>query len=133
MNLGQRLGRAATAAPVREGFYKSSFSGSAGCVEIQFYPEQGSVRVRDSKESAGPELNFTPIEWAAFLAGVKSGEFETPAQWNDQIPRSLVIDADRRVGRRITLRSVAHVIVHGMAASSMGGVPPSAYGGTGRF
>ncbi|MCL9793478.1 DUF397 domain-containing protein [Frankia sp. AgKG'84/4] len=37
------------------------------------------VRIRDSKSPDGPELTFTPAEWAAFVLGVCNGEFELPA------------------------------------------------------
>ncbi len=33
------------------------------------------ILVRDSKNRTGPALAFTPAEWAAFLAGVRDGEF----------------------------------------------------------
>lgn len=55
---------------------KSSHSGGAngGCVEVATVP--GLVGVRDTKRgAASPVLAFTRAEWAAFLAGVKSGEF----------------------------------------------------------
>lgn len=56
---------------------KSSFSGPNGgdCVEVaRNLP--GIVAVRDSKNSAGPVLAFTPEQWRAFTAGVTAGEFE---------------------------------------------------------
>jgi hypothetical protein len=34
------------------------------------------VLMRDSKDPDGPWLNFTKAEWAAFLDGVKKGEFD---------------------------------------------------------
>jgi hypothetical protein len=34
------------------------------------------VAVRDSKDPTGPMLLFTPLEWRAFLAGVRDGEFD---------------------------------------------------------
>jgi len=62
---------------------KSSFSDSAGCVEIA---REGSLTlVRDSKDPAGPILSFTPHEWIAFLSGVRAGEF-------DQAARALATD-----------------------------------------
>jgi Domain of unknown function (DUF397) len=75
---------------VTEDYYKSSFSGSAGCVEVRISTIKHSVQVRDSKDPTGPELTFTPLEWAAFLAAVKSGEFEIPDQWRRSIPADLV-------------------------------------------
>jgi hypothetical protein len=55
---------------------KSSLSsGGDNCVEVAFASD-GSVGVRDSKQHGlGPILEFTPGEWAAFLGGVTSGEF----------------------------------------------------------
>ncbi|GAA3836564.1 hypothetical protein GCM10022226_68160 [Sphaerisporangium flaviroseum] len=50
---------------------KSSFSTDQGtCVEITSNLP-GIIRVRDSKNPAGPVLRSTPIEWAAFLDGIK--------------------------------------------------------------
>jgi hypothetical protein len=58
---------------------KSSRSGPQGgnCVEVAHLPE-GGVAVRDSKDQGGPMLVFTAAEWAAFVAGVRDGEFEEP-------------------------------------------------------
>lgn len=55
---------------------KSSRSiGNANCVEVSALPD-GHLVVRDSKDKSGLVLSFTPGEWAAFLGGVKDGEFE---------------------------------------------------------
>ena len=56
---------------------KSARSGSNGCVEIAFLG--GQIAVRDSKDRSGPVLTFAPTEWEAFLAGVRHGEFDAPA------------------------------------------------------
>ena len=56
---------------------KSTRSGNGGnsCVEVaKNLP--GVVGVRDSKDRSGPALGFGPEAWAAFLAGVKDGEFD---------------------------------------------------------
>ena len=57
-------------------FRISSFCSGGGCVEVGQLPG-GSVALRDSKD---PErratLEFTHQEWAAFVAGVKAGEFD---------------------------------------------------------
>lgn len=55
---------------------KSSFSaGNGQCVETASLVE--GVAVRDSKDPSGPVLRFTsPAAWAAFLEGVKAGEFD---------------------------------------------------------
>jgi prepilin-type processing-associated H-X9-DG protein len=55
---------------------KSRHSASNGCVEIAFV--DGHVAVRDSKDRQGPVLVFTPIEWDAFVAGVRDGELAGP-------------------------------------------------------
>lgn len=52
---------------------KSSHSGQSGnCVEVKI---SDSVAVRDSKNPAGPELQFASQAWAAFVTGVKHGDF----------------------------------------------------------
>ncbi|MEV1241567.1 DUF397 domain-containing protein [Nonomuraea sp. NPDC050022] len=52
----------------------SSFSGSNGqCVQVAFVANH--VAVHDSKDPLGSALIFTLDEWAAFLAGVRDGEF----------------------------------------------------------
>lgn len=55
---------------------KSSRSGPDGgdCVEVAEL-SGGRRGVRDSKNPSGPALVFTPHEWAAFIDGVKDGEF----------------------------------------------------------
>ncbi|RZQ64395.1 DUF397 domain-containing protein [Amycolatopsis suaedae] len=55
-------------------FRKSSFSEGGGeCVEVA---RIDGVAVRDSKDENGPTLWFTVQEWAAFVLGVISGEFD---------------------------------------------------------
>lgn len=44
------------------------------CVELAGI--DGGVLVRDSKDPQGPVLSFTRAELAAFLDGVKGGEFD---------------------------------------------------------
>jgi hypothetical protein len=54
---------------------KSSASNSnANCVEVR--GQDDAVDVRDSKHPDGPVLSFGPDEWAAFVAGIKLGEFD---------------------------------------------------------
>ena len=54
---------------------KSSRSGAAGhCVEVAETP--AAVYVRDSKDATGPKLQFGALEWAAFVEGVRGGEFD---------------------------------------------------------
>jgi hypothetical protein len=57
---------------------KSTRSGSSGnCVEVAATGDL--ILVRHSKNPSGPALAFTVAEWAAFLAGVRAGEFDSPA------------------------------------------------------
>jgi hypothetical protein len=55
---------------------KSTFSnGQASCVEVRASAAD-TVAVRDTKDRNGPELAFISDEWAAFVQGVKRGEFD---------------------------------------------------------
>ena len=55
---------------------KSSLSFANGnCVEVASLPGD-KLGIRDSKDSEGPVLRFTPDEWNAFLGGVRNGEFD---------------------------------------------------------
>lgn len=47
---------------------------SSNCVEVAVRAD--GVGVRDSKDPDGPVLEFTAAEWAAFLAGVRDGQFD---------------------------------------------------------
>ncbi|MET9656700.1 DUF397 domain-containing protein [Streptomyces sp. NPDC006510] len=61
-------------------WFKSSYSSNGGdCVEIaaNLAAARGTVPVRDSKNPAGPVLDFPAGAFAAFVAGVKGGEFGT--------------------------------------------------------
>lgn len=58
-------------------FRKSSFSSVTGCVEVRQLPD-GRVALRDSKDVSLPAHVFTAVEWTAFLAGVRNGEFDLP-------------------------------------------------------
>ena len=55
---------------------KSSLSFSNGnCVEVADLPD-GTVGIRNSRDTDGPVLRFTRDEWVAFLAGAQRGEFD---------------------------------------------------------
>jgi hypothetical protein len=54
---------------------KSSASNPSGnCVEVAELPD-GQIAVRNSRYPDGPALVYTPAEIAAFLTGVRNGEF----------------------------------------------------------
>jgi len=55
---------------------KSSRSGANGdCVEVAGNLPN-VIAVRDSKDPYGPALGFSRRQWAAFVRGVKDGEFD---------------------------------------------------------
>jgi Domain of unknown function (DUF397) len=58
-------------------WFKSSASSVTGCVEVAHLPS-GLVGLRDSKDRDKPPYVFNRQEWAAFITGVKSGEFDLP-------------------------------------------------------
>lgn len=53
---------------------KATQSGAGGCVIAA--PYQGGVALSDSKTPDAAVLVYTPVEWDAFLDGVKQGEFD---------------------------------------------------------
>ncbi|GAB3549272.1 hypothetical protein J2S53_001646 [Actinopolyspora lacussalsi] len=56
-------------------FRKSSYSNDhQGCVEVAVAADGGRW-LRDTKDRSGPAHYYTPVEWQAFVAGVKDGEF----------------------------------------------------------
>ncbi|MFE3443337.1 DUF397 domain-containing protein [Nocardia sp. NPDC059180] len=57
-------------------WFKSSYSsGGNECVEVA-YLDGGKVGVRDSKNTYGPALIFSPAEWDSFLSGTRDGTFD---------------------------------------------------------
>jgi hypothetical protein len=55
---------------------KSSASNPSGnCVEVAELPD-GTVAMRNSRDPLGPALVYTTAEVAAFLTGVRNGEFD---------------------------------------------------------
>lgn len=62
--------------PIGAAWHKSSASGGNGCVEVAVSGD--IIGVRDTKDREGPVLRFTPAEWAAFVDGVRNGEFDLP-------------------------------------------------------
>ncbi|MBT1098070.1 DUF397 domain-containing protein [Streptomyces sp. Tu102] len=59
---------------------KSSYSTADGnCVEVALLTG-GDVAMRNSRDPHGPALVYTQAEIAAFIAGVKDGEFDLIAR-----------------------------------------------------
>ncbi|MER5358627.1 DUF397 domain-containing protein [Streptomyces sp. NPDC002785] len=61
-------------------WFKSSYSNNGGqCIEVaaNLVVPRGVVPVRDSKNPGGPVLDIPTGAFAAFVAGVKTGEFGT--------------------------------------------------------
>jgi Domain of unknown function (DUF397) len=56
---------------------RSRACSSDGCVEVA-HMASGSVAIRDSKNTHLAAHVFERQEWAAFIAGVKNGEFDLP-------------------------------------------------------
>lgn len=73
------ISRTAGAGDMPASWFKSSYSGPTGgnCVEVAFLADS-QVAIRNSRHPDGPALVFTPAEWAAFLGGVRAGEFGLP-------------------------------------------------------
>lgn len=58
-----------------DGFKVSSFCHEGGCVAVGSDGE-GGVRLTSSAVDGSPILGFSAQEWAAFVAGVRAGEFD---------------------------------------------------------
>lgn len=68
-------GTAADELPVTSWRKSRASNPSGSCVEVAELPD-GSIAVRNSRHPSGPALIYTRAEVAAFLAGVKGGEFD---------------------------------------------------------
>jgi len=55
----------------------SRFCNNSACVQVAHLPG-GMVAVRDSKNTSVPAHVFDSEEWAAFIDGVKAGDFDLP-------------------------------------------------------
>lgn len=60
-------------------YRKSSFSETGACVEVRLLPD-GTIGLRDSKDTSKLAHVFTPHEWHAFISGVRAGEFDLPPE-----------------------------------------------------
>ena len=73
--MGTTLGSPRKRPSSRSYWIKSSLSYANGnCVEVASLPG-GEIGVRNSRDSAGAVLVFTPDEWRAFLGCVRTGAF----------------------------------------------------------
>jgi hypothetical protein len=50
---------------------------NSACVQVA-HLSGGHVALRDSKDTTKPAHVFDAAEWAAFVTGVKNGEFDAP-------------------------------------------------------
>jgi len=76
LRFGRGLSRANSVEATGPSWIKSSLSyGNGNCVEVADLSGD-IIKVRDSKNSKGPVLGFTPAEWDAFVGGVRNGEFD---------------------------------------------------------
>jgi len=50
---------------------------NSACVQVA-HLDGGVVALRDSKDTSKPAHFFDSEEWAAFVTGVKAGEFDLP-------------------------------------------------------
>jgi Domain of unknown function (DUF397) len=61
----------------RASWLTSRACSNSACVQVAHLPG-GLVAIRDSKDTAKPAHVFDSEEWAAFVSGVKAGEFDLP-------------------------------------------------------
>lgn len=54
---------------------QSSQCDTGACVQVAQYPQTKYVAIRNSDDPR-TGIAFSPEEWAAFVAGVKRGEFD---------------------------------------------------------
>jgi Domain of unknown function (DUF397) len=80
-----RLGEGVwTNGPVLRGVAQSTFSAANGCVEVAALDDR--VAVRNSREPEGSVLLFSRHEWAAFVGGVRAGEFDLEPELSNVAP-----------------------------------------------
>jgi hypothetical protein len=49
---------------------------NGNCVEMAWLPDASGIAVRNSRDPHGPALIYTRDEIAAFVAGVRDGDFD---------------------------------------------------------
>ncbi|HWE88234.1 MAG TPA: DUF397 domain-containing protein [Pseudonocardiaceae bacterium] len=68
--------QAGASALARAAWRKSRYSGAVGnCVEVAPL-NTGEIAVRNSRHPSGTTIVYTRAEMAAFMSGVKDGEFD---------------------------------------------------------
>lgn len=68
---------------------KSRVSNPSGsCVEVAELPG-GAIAIRNSRYPSGPALIYTRAEVAAFLVGVKHGDFDDLRQGSVSLPEAI--------------------------------------------
>jgi hypothetical protein len=55
-------------------FRRSSFCNAGGCIEVAA-PEPGHIHLRGTGDPNRIALAFSAVQWAAFVEGVKKGDF----------------------------------------------------------
>jgi hypothetical protein len=55
---------------------KAEASAQNDCVEVHFREDGNGVDLRDSKNPDGPILSYNNREWAAFVTGIRDGDFD---------------------------------------------------------
>ncbi|WP_059008897.1 DUF397 domain-containing protein [Streptomyces specialis] len=75
--MGERYSNGVSADMIEGVVWRKSRASSAlgNCVEVAALPGGGAA-VRNSRDPQGPALIYTPGEIAAFVQGVKLGEFD---------------------------------------------------------
>ncbi|MEV8307353.1 DUF397 domain-containing protein [Streptomyces flavidovirens] len=59
--------------PAESNWFKSSYSSGEGGACVEVATVETAVRVRDSKECAGPQLAFAPDAWTSFVNDIGRG------------------------------------------------------------
>jgi hypothetical protein len=60
----------------RSVYRTSSYSNTDNCVEVLLEPEDGLVRVRDTKDRSRPPVAFPAPHWRMFVTSLQAGEFD---------------------------------------------------------